>query len=279
MPLPPTVSCSSKIQIGFTFLVPAHLGSRRQRAVKRMMMMTYNVQIASVLADEQNFIEQMHNEYLPCSCSCHNSLHRHYYKLCLCTFTVIMPVMPWILIFQHTAIEAVYLLQSKHNHHQSWNCYHYKTHHHALSQHCFYQWKHSPHLCICACYVWLTTIVCGGCNILWLCCDMVYCYIYFTFCLYRSLANSVEVIWWNLNCWLMMHRIGIHKAVSDKNWPWRNTWPTGNGSATSWSWNRMRTASQYAPCWQGWVVKISSFWYSLHGPLMAWVVYSGSLCN
>jgi len=26
MPLPVTVSCFSKIQIGFTFLVPAHLG-------------------------------------------------------------------------------------------------------------------------------------------------------------------------------------------------------------------------------------------------------------
>jgi len=36
MPLPLTVSCFSKIQIGFTFLVPANLGSPRQRAVKRM---------------------------------------------------------------------------------------------------------------------------------------------------------------------------------------------------------------------------------------------------
>ena len=27
MPLPLTISCFSKIQIGFTFLVPAHLGS------------------------------------------------------------------------------------------------------------------------------------------------------------------------------------------------------------------------------------------------------------
>jgi len=36
MPLPLTVSCSSKIQIGFTFLVPAHLGSPGQRAIKRM---------------------------------------------------------------------------------------------------------------------------------------------------------------------------------------------------------------------------------------------------
>ena len=34
MPLPPTVSCFSKIQIGFTFLVAAHLGSPGQRAIK-----------------------------------------------------------------------------------------------------------------------------------------------------------------------------------------------------------------------------------------------------
>ena len=34
--LPLTVSCFSKIQIGFTFLVPAHPGSPGQRAVKRM---------------------------------------------------------------------------------------------------------------------------------------------------------------------------------------------------------------------------------------------------
>ena len=33
MPLPLTVSCFSKIQIGFTFLVPAHLGSPGQRGV------------------------------------------------------------------------------------------------------------------------------------------------------------------------------------------------------------------------------------------------------
>ena len=36
MPLPPTVSCFSKIQIGFSFLVPAHLGSPGQMAVKRV---------------------------------------------------------------------------------------------------------------------------------------------------------------------------------------------------------------------------------------------------
>ena len=43
MPLPLTVSCFSKIQIGFTFLVPAHLGSPGQRAVKRVCVcLIYN---------------------------------------------------------------------------------------------------------------------------------------------------------------------------------------------------------------------------------------------
>jgi len=36
MPLPLTVSCFSKIQIGFTFLVPTHLGSPGKRAVKQV---------------------------------------------------------------------------------------------------------------------------------------------------------------------------------------------------------------------------------------------------
>ena len=40
MPLPLTVSCSSKIQIGFTFLVLAHQGSPGKRAVKRGMFDT-----------------------------------------------------------------------------------------------------------------------------------------------------------------------------------------------------------------------------------------------
>jgi len=39
MPLPLTVSCFNKIQIGFTFLVPAHLGSPGQRAVKRVCVL------------------------------------------------------------------------------------------------------------------------------------------------------------------------------------------------------------------------------------------------
>ena len=34
MPLPLTVSCFSKIQIGFTFLVPAHLGRPEKGPLK-----------------------------------------------------------------------------------------------------------------------------------------------------------------------------------------------------------------------------------------------------
>jgi len=37
--MPLTVSCFSKIQTGFTFLVPAHLGSPGQRAVKRVCVL------------------------------------------------------------------------------------------------------------------------------------------------------------------------------------------------------------------------------------------------
>ena len=36
IPLPLAVTCFSKIQIGFAFLVPAYLGSPGKRAVKRV---------------------------------------------------------------------------------------------------------------------------------------------------------------------------------------------------------------------------------------------------
>ena len=41
MPLPLTVSCFSKIQIGATFLVLAHPGSPRKRTVKRVYVCMY----------------------------------------------------------------------------------------------------------------------------------------------------------------------------------------------------------------------------------------------
>jgi len=41
MTLPLTVSCSSKIQIGFTFLVPAYPGCPGKEAVKWLLLLLY----------------------------------------------------------------------------------------------------------------------------------------------------------------------------------------------------------------------------------------------
>ena len=41
MPLPLTVSCFSKIQIGFIFLVPAHPGSPGKGAIKQVCVSVY----------------------------------------------------------------------------------------------------------------------------------------------------------------------------------------------------------------------------------------------
>jgi len=43
MPLPLIVSCFSKIQIGFTFLVLAHPGSPGKRAIKRVFVCSYTL--------------------------------------------------------------------------------------------------------------------------------------------------------------------------------------------------------------------------------------------
>ena len=49
MPLPLSVSCFSIIQIGFTFLVPAHSGSPGKKAVKRACVSTASVAARSTL--------------------------------------------------------------------------------------------------------------------------------------------------------------------------------------------------------------------------------------
>ena len=48
MPLPLTVSCFSKIQIGITFLVPAYPGSPGIRAIKRVYVCMYVLQVTTV---------------------------------------------------------------------------------------------------------------------------------------------------------------------------------------------------------------------------------------
>ena len=56
MPLPLTVSCSSKIQIGFTFLVLALPGRPGQRAIKRVCVCVY-VCVTAVSDDDDDDVE------------------------------------------------------------------------------------------------------------------------------------------------------------------------------------------------------------------------------
>ena len=62
IPLPLTVSCFSKIQIGFTSLLLAHLGSPRQRAVKRMCVYypVYKLQKLNMQCLKTDFILIQH---------------------------------------------------------------------------------------------------------------------------------------------------------------------------------------------------------------------------
>jgi len=57
MPLPLTVSCSSKIRIGFTFLVPAYLGSPGKMAVKRVC-----VYVCVLFTNRQVFYKQTNTQ-------------------------------------------------------------------------------------------------------------------------------------------------------------------------------------------------------------------------
>ena len=57
MPLPLTVSCFSKIQIGFTFLVPAHLGIPGKRAIKRVCVtLSLICSYVRVMIDNHGFV-------------------------------------------------------------------------------------------------------------------------------------------------------------------------------------------------------------------------------
>ena len=62
MPLPLTVSCFSKIQIGFTFLVPAQAGGPGKRAVKRVCVCVcvLFVSISQVICCEDRLLNDLY---------------------------------------------------------------------------------------------------------------------------------------------------------------------------------------------------------------------------
>jgi len=80
MPLPLTVSCSSKIQIGFTFLVPADLGTPGKRAVKRVCVcvcyqtLIYTNKTESVASIKVNYI-RFTFPAPPCTLAVSQTLH------------------------------------------------------------------------------------------------------------------------------------------------------------------------------------------------------------
>jgi len=57
MSLPLTVSCFSKIQIGFTFLVPAHPVSPGQRAVKRVCVCVLLVLTSAMSEEDAKYLQ------------------------------------------------------------------------------------------------------------------------------------------------------------------------------------------------------------------------------
>ena len=63
MPLPLTVSCFSKIQIGFIFLVPAHPGSPGKGAVKRVCVCVCECVLAHLGSPRQRAVKRV------CVCS------------------------------------------------------------------------------------------------------------------------------------------------------------------------------------------------------------------
>ena len=74
IPLPLTVSCFSKIQIGFTFLVPAHLGRPGKRAVKRVCVLKCTMQQYKVLVNSSHGNDLHYSRHLELLQNCLKSV-------------------------------------------------------------------------------------------------------------------------------------------------------------------------------------------------------------
>jgi len=126
MPLPLTVSCFSKIQIGFTFLVPAHLGSPGQRAVKRVCM----IQVKETLCTEsyQRFSAALSaykrsSEFRPmmrCLTDVFGAEKRNHALLCSQYSTAILFINKWVIKYMLKQL-LIYKLDAECGYLQPWN--------------------------------------------------------------------------------------------------------------------------------------------------------------
>ena len=80
MPLPLTVSCFSKIQIGFTFLVPAHPGSVGKRADKGVLLLLVSV-CRRIFVLALVFVYETNKIYLRTNSTLIQVARTHNYKL------------------------------------------------------------------------------------------------------------------------------------------------------------------------------------------------------
>ena len=74
MPLPLTVFCFSKIQIGFAFLVPAHLGSPGKRAVKRVCVCVCTYVLTIIIYKDKNYFPKSIGKGVGAAYTCLSSL-------------------------------------------------------------------------------------------------------------------------------------------------------------------------------------------------------------
>ena len=74
MPLPLNVTCFSKIQTGFAFLVPAHPGIPRQRAVKWVCVCVCD-HVSSLCCILMSNFEYMRRLFLGIMCQ-HDEIHK-----------------------------------------------------------------------------------------------------------------------------------------------------------------------------------------------------------
>ena len=65
MPMPLTVSCFSKIQIGCTFLVPAHLGSPGKWLLNGYMFVEYYTTVTVITMEQFLHFALLPNKELP----------------------------------------------------------------------------------------------------------------------------------------------------------------------------------------------------------------------
>jgi len=79
MPLPLTVSCCSKIQIGFTFLVPSYMGSPEKRAVKRVCVCFGGI---------HHSVQFIFEYFSLCMMFCTNVVLHGHFVICICTSLV-----------------------------------------------------------------------------------------------------------------------------------------------------------------------------------------------